>query len=212
MLAESIAKDLDAGPDDVRPLLIAASMTAAFISVRDRLFEAEAGGEPMATSRRRRSSTRPSSSFARLSRRWARLPAGGTGLAAAPGVTRAAAPARRRASARRQRRTPRVPSSVSAFSRAWPRLSSWSRCSAQQLGDGVMRSRPRSSAPLRRPCTASAESFSAAPGQQVAAAASLGSTAMDRIRSFAHPPAPDHLARDLGELLDVDSAPVVILP
>lgn len=47
LLAESIAKDLDAGPDDVRPLLIAASMTAAFISVRDRLFEAEAGGEPI---------------------------------------------------------------------------------------------------------------------------------------------------------------------
>ena len=45
--AESIAKDLGAGPDDVRPPLIAASMTAAFMSVRDRLFEAEAGGEPI---------------------------------------------------------------------------------------------------------------------------------------------------------------------
>jgi len=47
MLAESIAKDLGAAPDDIRPLLIAASMTAAFTSVRDRLFEAEAGGEPL---------------------------------------------------------------------------------------------------------------------------------------------------------------------
>jgi AcrR family transcriptional regulator len=47
MLVESIARDLGAGPDDVRPLLIAASMTAAFMSVRDRLFEAEAGGEPL---------------------------------------------------------------------------------------------------------------------------------------------------------------------
>ena len=47
MLVESIARDLGAGPDDMRPLLIAASMTAAFMSVRDRLFEAEAGGEPI---------------------------------------------------------------------------------------------------------------------------------------------------------------------
>jgi AcrR family transcriptional regulator len=47
MLAESIAKDLGAGPDDLRPLLIAASMTAAFMSVRDRFFEAESGGEPL---------------------------------------------------------------------------------------------------------------------------------------------------------------------
>jgi AcrR family transcriptional regulator len=47
MLAESIAKDLGAGPDDIRPLLIAASMTAAFTSMRDRFMEAEAGGEPM---------------------------------------------------------------------------------------------------------------------------------------------------------------------
>lgn len=45
MLVESIAQDLGAGPDDMRPLLIAASMTAAFMSVRDRLFEA--GGEPL---------------------------------------------------------------------------------------------------------------------------------------------------------------------
>ncbi|MGO9882142.1 MAG: TetR/AcrR family transcriptional regulator [Solirubrobacteraceae bacterium] len=47
MLAESIAKDLGAGPDDIRPLLIAASMTAAFTSVRDRFMEAESGGEPI---------------------------------------------------------------------------------------------------------------------------------------------------------------------
>lgn len=44
MLAESIAKDLGAEPDDVRSLLIAASMTAAFMSVRDRFFHAESGG------------------------------------------------------------------------------------------------------------------------------------------------------------------------
>ena len=37
VLAESFAKDLDAGPDDIRPGLIAASMTAAFATVRDRL-------------------------------------------------------------------------------------------------------------------------------------------------------------------------------
>jgi AcrR family transcriptional regulator len=42
VLAESIARDLDAGPDDVRPALIAASMTAAFAAVRDKL-EASAG-------------------------------------------------------------------------------------------------------------------------------------------------------------------------
>lgn len=47
MMAESIAKDLGAEPDDIQPLLIAASMTAAFKSVRDRFREAEAGGEPM---------------------------------------------------------------------------------------------------------------------------------------------------------------------
>jgi AcrR family transcriptional regulator len=45
MLAESIAKDLGAGPDDIRPLLIAASMTAALTSVRDRIMEAESGGQ-----------------------------------------------------------------------------------------------------------------------------------------------------------------------
>ena len=47
MLVEAIARDLGAGPDDMRPLLIAASMTAAFMSVRDRLFEAEVGGAPI---------------------------------------------------------------------------------------------------------------------------------------------------------------------
>ena len=47
MLAESIAKDLGAGPDDLQPMLAAASVTAAFMSVRDRIFEAEAGGEPL---------------------------------------------------------------------------------------------------------------------------------------------------------------------
>ena len=47
MLAESVAKDLGAEPGDIRPLLIAASMTAAFMSARDKMFEAEAAGEPM---------------------------------------------------------------------------------------------------------------------------------------------------------------------
>jgi AcrR family transcriptional regulator len=47
MLAESIAKDLGAEPGDIRPLLVAASMTAAFTSVRDRIFAAEADGEPL---------------------------------------------------------------------------------------------------------------------------------------------------------------------
>lgn len=47
MLAESIAKDLGAEPGDIRPLLVAASMTAAFTSVRDRIFAAEASGEPL---------------------------------------------------------------------------------------------------------------------------------------------------------------------
>ncbi len=38
LVADSIAKDLgDIGPDDVRPRLIAASVTAAFSAVRDRL-------------------------------------------------------------------------------------------------------------------------------------------------------------------------------
>ena len=47
MLAESIARDLGTGPDDIRSLLIAASMTAAFESVSSRFFEAESGGEPI---------------------------------------------------------------------------------------------------------------------------------------------------------------------
>jgi AcrR family transcriptional regulator len=37
VLAESFAKDLGAGPDDIRPGLLAASMTAAFAAVRERL-------------------------------------------------------------------------------------------------------------------------------------------------------------------------------
>jgi hypothetical protein len=47
MLAQSIARDLGTGPDDIRALLVAASMTAAFESVSDRLFQAESGGEPV---------------------------------------------------------------------------------------------------------------------------------------------------------------------
>jgi AcrR family transcriptional regulator len=42
LIADSIAKDLDAAPDDVRPPLVAASITAAFTTMRDRL-EAESG-------------------------------------------------------------------------------------------------------------------------------------------------------------------------
>jgi AcrR family transcriptional regulator len=45
VIAESIAKDLDAGPGDIRPALVAASMSAAFRTMRDRL-EAESG-EPI---------------------------------------------------------------------------------------------------------------------------------------------------------------------
>jgi AcrR family transcriptional regulator len=45
LLVESIAKDLGTGLDDVRPLLVAASMNAAFMAVRDRLYEAESSGE-----------------------------------------------------------------------------------------------------------------------------------------------------------------------
>ena len=47
MLAESVAKDLGVEPGDIRSLLIAASMTAAFTSVRDRFQEAVSGGEPL---------------------------------------------------------------------------------------------------------------------------------------------------------------------
>jgi AcrR family transcriptional regulator len=46
-LAESFAKDLGAGPDDIRPGLIAASMTAALAAVRDRLEAAAGHGEVM---------------------------------------------------------------------------------------------------------------------------------------------------------------------
>jgi AcrR family transcriptional regulator len=46
LVAASIAKDLgDVGPDDVRPRLIAASVTAAFSAVRDRL--QDGSGEPI---------------------------------------------------------------------------------------------------------------------------------------------------------------------
>ena len=47
MLGESIARDLGTDPDDIRALLIAASMTAAFESVSDQFFQAESGGEPV---------------------------------------------------------------------------------------------------------------------------------------------------------------------
>jgi AcrR family transcriptional regulator len=47
MLVASIAKDLGAEPGDLRPMLIAASITAAFMSVSDRFFEAESSGEPV---------------------------------------------------------------------------------------------------------------------------------------------------------------------
>jgi AcrR family transcriptional regulator len=47
ILAESIARDLGTDRDDIRPMLIAASMKAAFESVSDRFFEAESGGEPV---------------------------------------------------------------------------------------------------------------------------------------------------------------------
>ncbi|MBV9607548.1 MAG: TetR family transcriptional regulator [Solirubrobacterales bacterium] len=47
MLAESIAQDLGAEPGDIRSLLIAASMATAFTSVSDRIFAAEAAGEPL---------------------------------------------------------------------------------------------------------------------------------------------------------------------
>jgi hypothetical protein len=47
LLADSIAKDLNAEPGDIRPMLVAASITAAFMSVRDRFIEAESGGEEL---------------------------------------------------------------------------------------------------------------------------------------------------------------------
>ena len=45
LIAESIARDLDAEPGDIRPPLVAASMSAAFTTMRDRI-EAESG-EPI---------------------------------------------------------------------------------------------------------------------------------------------------------------------
>jgi AcrR family transcriptional regulator len=45
VLIDSIARDLGAGPDDIRPPLIAASITAAFTTARDRLEAAT--GEPL---------------------------------------------------------------------------------------------------------------------------------------------------------------------
>jgi AcrR family transcriptional regulator len=42
LIADSIARDLGAKPGDIRPSLVAASMTAAFTTVRDRI-EAESG-------------------------------------------------------------------------------------------------------------------------------------------------------------------------
>ncbi len=46
LLAESIAQDLDAGPDDIRPLLIAASVAAAFSTAYDRLLTQATGEIP----------------------------------------------------------------------------------------------------------------------------------------------------------------------
>jgi AcrR family transcriptional regulator len=43
LLAESIARDLGAGPDDVRPVLIAASVTAAWNTAHDRLIAQSPG-------------------------------------------------------------------------------------------------------------------------------------------------------------------------
>jgi AcrR family transcriptional regulator len=36
MMAEAIAKDLDAGPDDIRPQIVAAALLAAFSTIRER--------------------------------------------------------------------------------------------------------------------------------------------------------------------------------
>jgi len=47
MLAESIAKDLGSSPGDIRPRLIAASMTAAFEAASNRILEAESGDDPL---------------------------------------------------------------------------------------------------------------------------------------------------------------------
>ena len=55
MLARSIARDLGAGPGDIRPLLVAASVTAAFMSVRDQLSRPNWAASPSRTTRRWRS-------------------------------------------------------------------------------------------------------------------------------------------------------------
>ena len=47
MLAESIAKDLGSDPGDIRPRLIAASMTAAFEAASDRIREAQSSDDPL---------------------------------------------------------------------------------------------------------------------------------------------------------------------
>jgi AcrR family transcriptional regulator len=47
MLAESIAKDLGSDPGDIRPLLIAASITAAFKSASERIRETESDAGPL---------------------------------------------------------------------------------------------------------------------------------------------------------------------
>jgi hypothetical protein len=36
MMAEAIAKDLGAGPDDIRPQIVAAALLAAFSTIRER--------------------------------------------------------------------------------------------------------------------------------------------------------------------------------
>jgi AcrR family transcriptional regulator len=46
ILTESLARDLDAGRDDIRPALIAASMTTAFTTVRDRLADGDEEPDP----------------------------------------------------------------------------------------------------------------------------------------------------------------------
>ena len=45
LIVDSIAQDLDAPPGDIRPRLVAASMTAAFASMKDRL--GQDSGEPL---------------------------------------------------------------------------------------------------------------------------------------------------------------------
>jgi AcrR family transcriptional regulator len=47
VLAEAIAQDLGTAPDDIRALLVAASMTAAFSAVRDQFMQAAVGGDPL---------------------------------------------------------------------------------------------------------------------------------------------------------------------